>query len=79
MIAFAYRGGLRLPKQVAVLSMMAGLGTIIAMSFQDADPFRFIFWGCTSALIVTGAVMLPNPDRGTSSFWRIAVFLGDAS
>ena len=77
-IAFVWREGLRLPWYVAALLMCAGLGIIIAKSFEAAEPDRFIYWALPCALIVLGASMMPNPSL-SSRFWPVATLLGDAS
>jgi len=78
MIGFAFREGLRAPKMVGIALMATGLGVMIAMSFGSTNPDRFTFWGLSSALIVCGAVMMPNPSLASTP-WRVAALLGDSS
>jgi len=78
LIYMGYRRLAQVPANVALLLVAFGLLWLVGTAFIGSPTLgtRFVMWGIPAAMIVTGALYLPEA-RGTIG--RILAFLGDAS
>jgi exopolysaccharide production protein ExoZ len=77
-IAIAYREGIRLPRLVSWLLVLAGFAALLASSVFANETDRLLRWGVPAAAIVAGAALIRAP-RERSAVGRVFVLLGDAS
>jgi exopolysaccharide production protein ExoZ len=78
LIYMGYRSVAQMPANVALLLVTIGLLWLVSTAFIGSPTLgtRFVMWGVPAAMIVTGALYLPEA-KGTIG--RILAFLGDAS
>jgi exopolysaccharide production protein ExoZ len=88
-IAFAYCQGLRISRSIGALLVILGIAFIVPTMMAVADPSlcfhshlavipQSLQWGVPCAMIVAGAVFMPQIGRN-NIFCRTATFIGDTS
>jgi exopolysaccharide production protein ExoZ len=78
-LALAYREGMRLPRVVSWLLVLAAIAIFAATTFLDMDArLRALYWGVPSAAIVA-ALVLSRDAAPPGAVGRAFGFLGDAS